>query len=454
VSHHDFLCGVIEGFYGRPWTHEQRLALLPRLRAWGMNTYLYGPKDDIKLRARWRERYAPTEAMRLEALVHACHGAGLRFVYAIAPGLDIRYGDAADVRRLLTKVDQLLDMGVRDVALLFDDIPHALDADAEARFGSIAAAQAHVAEALFDHVRQQRPRGLRLLCPTDYCGRMADADGWSYLRDLAQRLQPDVQVLWTGDEIVSERLDAASLARATDVLGRKPLLWDNLHANDYDLRRAYLGPFDGRAADLVDAATGVLTNPNGQFELNDVAFATLAAYARDPRAYRSDEALDAALAAWRPRFALDGGELLGERELRLLAELLYLPWRCGPQVEARLEDARSLLGDAPGAAGAPLERVRAFADEVERLLARLTELTDRDLLYALYGFVWEARSESRLLAGYLSHRARHGAEAPRFGRPHPIPNTYRLGFAAAVQALLPLDDGGAVVPSAAGGGRS
>jgi hypothetical protein len=57
--------------------------------------------------------------------------------------------------------------------------------------------------------------------------------------------------------------------------------------------------------------------------------------------------------------------------------------------------------------------------------------------------VWEARTESRALAEYLAHRAR--GDARRFGRPDPLPNTYRLGFAADAQALLPLDDAGAVV---------
>jgi hypothetical protein len=443
----DFLSGVIEGFYGRPWTFEQRLALLPRLRDWGFTSYVYGPKDDIRLRARWREPYGDAEAHRLGDLVQATHGAEVRFMYAIAPGLDIRHADAADVSALVAKIDQLLDLGVDDVALLFDDIPHTLDPNDEARFGSVAAAQAHVAEALFSRVRERRPAGRRLLCPTSYCRRMADqdGDGWRYLFELGRRLGADVDVFWTGDEIVSERVDAASLEDVRAALGRKPVLWDNLHANDYDLRRLYLGPYAGRAADLPAATRGVLTNPNCGFEVNEVAFDTLAAYLRDPAGYRPEAALDDALAAWRHRFVLEGGERLSANEVRLLADLFYLPWRCGESVEATLELATALLAEAPDPADERLAALRGFARDVEQLFARLTELQDRELLYALYGVAWEARGESRLLAEYLTHRAR-GAADRRFGRPHPIPNTYRLGFAAAVQALLPLDASGAVAP--------
>ncbi len=448
-SDRPYLSGVLEGFYGRPWRHDQRLELLPRLRDWGYDSYHYAPKDDIKLRARWRERYEPSEAAQLRELVDACRAHGIRFGYAIAPGLDIRYAAGVELERLVAKVDQLLDLGVRDVILLFDDIPHALDADSAERFGSFAVAQAHLAEGLFAHLRERVPDGRRIVCPTDYCRAMADAagDGWAYLHALGERLGPDVDVFWTGDEIVSERIDAASLADVSAALHRRPVIWDNLHANDYDLRRLYLGPLSGRGADLRAASAGFFTNPNTPFEVNEVAFATLAAYLADPAGYVPETALEAALEAWRARLTLDGGEALGRDELRLLTELCYLPWSSGPAVEALLRDARALLG-APGDPGDPrLARWRDFAHDVERLLERLTELTDRGLLYALYAVIWEARAESRVLADYLEHRARAGSGA-RFGRPDRLPNTYRRGFAADVQALLPLDDGGAIAAPA------
>lgn len=33
----------------------------PRMQNWGLNTYLYGPKDDLKHRLLWREVYSPEE---------------------------------------------------------------------------------------------------------------------------------------------------------------------------------------------------------------------------------------------------------------------------------------------------------------------------------------------------------------------------------------------------------
>ena len=444
----EFLSGVIEGFYGRPWSFEQRASLLPRLHALGLNTYVYAPKDDIKLRTRWREQYDGVETDRLSALVRTCHEAGLRFVYAISPGLDVRYGEPVDLAWLIGKVDRVLSLGARDVALLFDDIPYRLHPEDEARFQGLASAQAHLAEGLFEHLRQVRPDGLRLVGPTVYCRRHADArsDGWQYLRDLGQRLGDDVDVFWTGDDVVSEHLDAAAMADVRAALGRRPVLWDNLHADDYDVRSVYLGPYAGRAADLPAAIRGIVTNPNGALVLNEVPFATFAAFLRAPEGYRPESALGDALAHWRLCLDSDCGDAITSDELWLLIELFHLPWRCGPGVEARLADAAALLAAAPDPDDARLSRLEGFAKDVSRLFRRLTELRDRELFYALHGVALEACRDSRVLVKYLRHRAEHGPTV-RYGRPDRLPNTYRRGFAASVHELLPLDSDGAIRPT-------
>ncbi len=39
-----FLCGVVEGFYNRPWSHDQRVDLYKKMNDYGLNAYLYAPK--------------------------------------------------------------------------------------------------------------------------------------------------------------------------------------------------------------------------------------------------------------------------------------------------------------------------------------------------------------------------------------------------------------------------
>ena len=73
---------------------------------------------------------------------------------------------------------------------------------------------------------------------------------------------------------------ADSIIELSKVLRRKPVLWDNIHANDYDHRRVFLGPYSGRPVDLYKLLNGVLTNPNCEFEANFIAIHTLATWCR------------------------------------------------------------------------------------------------------------------------------------------------------------------------------
>ena len=56
---------------------------------------------------------------------------------------------------------------------------------------------------------------------------------------------------------MSRLLKEAELKEVSDVLKRQPVIWDNLHANDYDQTRLFLGPYDGRPPELTRCLRGV-----------------------------------------------------------------------------------------------------------------------------------------------------------------------------------------------------
>ena len=171
-------------------------------------------------------------------------------------------------------------------------------------FPSFAAAHCHFANAAFAHVRARAPEATMLFCPTEYCAAFAgrDVPASAYLETLGDQLDPDIGVFWTGPDIVSERISAESLREVGGVLRRKPVIWENFHANDYDIRRVHAGPLGGRKAEILGLIDGIITNPNNEFEANFVPVHTTGAFA----AGKDDEAsaLEAALAAWQPRFRL------------------------------------------------------------------------------------------------------------------------------------------------------
>src|SRR5262245_36641291 len=132
----DFLAGVIEGFYGPPWSRHERFQLFDWMAEWGLNTYLYAPKDDLKHRASWREPYSTSEAEAFQELIHDCQRRGLRFIYALSPGLDIGYSNESDGEQLRQRFEQMMALGCRHFSLLFDDLPDRMNDADHARFGS------------------------------------------------------------------------------------------------------------------------------------------------------------------------------------------------------------------------------------------------------------------------------------------------------------------------------
>jgi hypothetical protein len=406
----NFLAGVIEGFYGQPWSQADRFELFDSMAKWGLNTYLYAPKDDLKHRAIWRELYGASEQESFRELIGGCKEREIGFVYGLSPGLDIRYDSETDLNRLKKRLEQMSELGCENFALLFDDIPGPLDA-------SLALAQSAVANALLRHGYTRL-----LFCPTAYCGRHASED---YLSALGPRLAPEIDVFWTGPEIVSREISVAHVKQVQTMLRRKPLIWDNLHANDYDGRRFYCGPYAGRPPELRGEVRGILLNPNTEFRLNHVPLRTFAQFVRCEKNWDARKAYLAAVAEWLPRFATVN-EPISLEDLILFADCYYLPHEEGPEAEA-------------------LIRKREFGKEARRLrdfCARMTELRDRSLFHALSRRVWELREELDLLIGFFE---RKDAEA-RYRSDSHLPGTYRGGTVARLQRILKQHPDGTFTP--------
>lgn len=138
--------------------------------------------------------------------------------------------------------------------------------------------QVSVTNDIFQHLGQPR----FLLCPTQYCATraMPNVASSEYLNTLGSKLAQEIDIMWTGPKVISRLLTVESIEEITEVLRRPPVIWDNLHANDYDQKRVFLGPYSGRSPDLIPKLRGVLTNPNCEYGANFIAIHTLAQWSR------------------------------------------------------------------------------------------------------------------------------------------------------------------------------
>ncbi|XP_041371217.1 protein O-GlcNAcase-like isoform X1 [Gigantopelta aegis] len=267
-----------EGFYGKPWSAEQRRVLFSWMNKMNLTIYMYAPKDDCKHRVFWRDLYSVEEAENLTSLIDYALEENVTFVYAISPGLDMSFSSAKDIAFLKRKLDQVATFGCKAFALLFDDIDPELGEADKSVFQSFAYAQVSVANELYEHLGLPKC----LFCPTEYCAARAQPNVLSseYLTTIGSKLLPGIEIMWTGPKVVSKKISIQSLEEVTKALKRPPIIWDNIHANDYDPRRLFLGPYDGRSPEIIPYIKGVLTNPNCEFETNFVACHTLSQWCK------------------------------------------------------------------------------------------------------------------------------------------------------------------------------
>uniref|UniRef100_A0A3Q2P3T8 protein O-GlcNAcase n=1 Tax=Fundulus heteroclitus TaxID=8078 RepID=A0A3Q2P3T8_FUNHE len=407
-------------FYGRPWSMDQRRVLF-QMQLWGLNTYLYGPKDDLKHRLLWREVYSPEEE-QLRTLIVEAQSRGLRFVYALSPGQDIVFSSSCDLTLLKRKLKQVSDLGCQAFAILFDDIDHSMcQADSEV-FASFAHAQVTIANEIYRFLGEPP---VFLFCPT-YCGSLCSpsVSKSPYLQTVGEDLLPNITVIWTS-KVISRKLSLDCLAELESVLQRPPLIWDNLHANDYDTRRLFLGPFKGRDPQLKSHLRGLLLNPNCEFEANYIPLHTLGTWYRAEKDYLKDEeseycpdrALTAALHDWMEELnqPLQAKGSLSEAQVRLLVGLHYLPHEHGPSAQKLLQDLTWLktnchLVGANSKKGQP-EKVDEWRGRASRFLSLCEDIAqlhgsvvggaNRAVLYDLYPYVWDLRNTALVAKAFI-----------------------------------------------------
>ncbi|MFN8599075.1 MAG: protein O-GlcNAcase [Candidatus Binatia bacterium] len=295
--------GVIEGFYGKPFSHEERMDLLRFLGRHGYDCYVYAPKDDPRHREQWRDPYPEEDLDRFRALAEEARCNGVRLFYAIAPGLSYDASDAEEFARLAAKIHALVACGVRGIALLFDD----LMADSTTLDPQV---QAVLVRRTHDLVRGIDPELSFWFIGNFYCGDAAELAGdggfWralygrsalDYFAAYAEHVQNDVPIMWTGPAVFSATIRESDASGVRTLVRRPVVLWDNFPVNDTLRDQLFLGPYVGREPGAVRALHGVVLNLMSQATANRIPLATAAEFLADPDRYDPDGALSRAIAA-------------------------------------------------------------------------------------------------------------------------------------------------------------
>ena len=271
--------GVIEGFYGVAWTHKFRLDLMDYMGKCKMNTYIYAPKDDPKHRAQWREAYTKNELARLSEFINRAIENNVKFVYAISPGLDMDLGNGyeKDLEKLFNKCRSVYDLGVRNFAVLLDDIP-TLDAEGHAKL--LNDFQTRFVET------HDGTEDLIVITP-EFCNALMT----NYTKKLAPLLNEKLIMMWTGYYVLPATITNSDLKKVTETFGRKLLIWWNYPVNDTMADNLFLGPCESLANDLTDSICGITANPMNQGYASLLPLYTTADYLWNMKGYDKDTSI-------------------------------------------------------------------------------------------------------------------------------------------------------------------
>lgn len=274
--------GVVEGFYGVPWSREARLSQLDFYGRNKMNIYIYGPKDDpYHSSPNWRKPYPAQEAEQLKELVECARRNEVLFYWAIHPGKDIRW-NTEDRDLLMEKLESMYRLGIRAFAVFFDDISGE---------GTSAEKQVELLNDIYHNfVKVKGDVAPLLMCPTEYNRLWTKLEG-GYLATLGGKLHPDIGILWTGDKVVA-CIDKPTMQFVNPLLKRKAFIWWNFPVSDYVRDRLLLGAVYGNGTDIDDDISAFISNPMEHAEASKIALFSIADYAWNMDAYKSD-------ASWR-----------------------------------------------------------------------------------------------------------------------------------------------------------
>lgn len=290
--------GFIEGYYGIPWTTDERVELMRFGGEFKTNIYIYAPKNDPYHSTNWRSLYKDADLQELKEQVEAGLQSKTRFVWAAHPfnhSPILKNNYQAGISALLAKFEQLYSIGVRQFAVSADDI----DGDTVGGLNKTMWDTELMIMTLNDVSEWCKQKGdcfNPIFVPNVYFTTsqayrlndkgeeyvVEDSLPQNYLPALVNGLDESVEIMWTGNKVCSS-VSNGDFDKFTAWTGRKAFMWLNWPVNDYADGKLLMGK--GEVLDLTLKGSqstpflGIVTNPMQYAEADKLSIFATADYA-------------------------------------------------------------------------------------------------------------------------------------------------------------------------------
>ena len=271
--------GFIEGFYGG-WDYEERESLMNFAKDYKMNSFIYASKTDPYHTSKWDVLYPADELSKIEELVNLGEKTKVRYRWSVHisgffTGLDTSNKAEYEKRyqKLISKFQQLYDVGVRKFDILNDDFGSGSNEDVVTLLNR-----------LDTEFIQKNGCARMAYCPQGY--NKAWSGNGEELRVL-KGLNQTIDLYWTGDDVNSP-ITQETVDFLQEKTNHKPMFWLNYPVNEHSKSGVYLGDISYYARDNVNGMAGFVSNPSRFAESNKVALFQLAALNWNNKNYLSN----------------------------------------------------------------------------------------------------------------------------------------------------------------------
>ena len=312
--------GVIEGYYGVPYSKEVTEDLFRFMARYKMNTYMYGAKSDPYHSRFWEKPY-PTSITEkekeigylsqdmLRSMTDVAHQCKVNFIWAIHPGQAFTDATKTDVLdKIMSKFTDMHKLGVRQFGVFVDDVG-VPDDEPTLKLGADRLTQ--LQQLIDKKWNTKKANPADTVKPLHYVPQLyayswvSEAKAKKFFQSL--RATPSKVNIYITGRAVWTVPNSEDPAKVSSWLGRDVAWWWNYPCNDNDMDKLFMldtyRNFDDEAhidrnATLEKDLKGVntlISNPMQQGEASKIALFSIGDYAWNRAAFDNERSWMASL---------------------------------------------------------------------------------------------------------------------------------------------------------------
>lgn len=313
--------GIIEGYYGVPYSAEVTKDIFRFMARYKMNTYMYGAKSDPYHSRFWSEPYPETitegqkqigylSQSMLKEITDVAHATKVDFIWAIHPGTAFTDPRNPDVnKRIMDKFEDMHELGVRQFGVFVDDVGVPSDPEMLKLGADRLTELQNLIDARWntDAVEQEDKVKPLHYVPQLYAFSWVSRDQAKAFFESLSTTPDKVNIYITGRNVWSVP-NNVDLAIVKEYLGRPVSWWWNYPCNDNDMTKLFTMDIysnfrDERHIDglsrleTLNGTNTLIINPMQQGEISKITLFSVADYAWNNDAFNNDRSYQASIAA-------------------------------------------------------------------------------------------------------------------------------------------------------------